>query len=242
MARVLGFETRVVVGFVPSYRADGTFVATGKDVHAWAEVRFAGVGWVTFDPTPTVSVAAGTRLPAPSSAAPPSQPASQPSASASPPATRPTHAPRRGHGAGSDSSAALPITVGGLAGMVVLLAIPPVAKAVRRTRRRRASTPGRAVVGAWRETLDRLTEAGVRAGPDRTSHEVAGVAPPGVRADVATLATLLDRAGYAPEPPGPGAAHAAWAHTSGVAATLARDRTPLRRLLVALDPRPLWRR
>jgi hypothetical protein len=50
------------------------------------------------------------------------------------------------------------------------------------------------------------------------------------------------RAGYAPEDVDGGAPKIAWQHASGVATALRRGRSPLRRLLVAVDPRPLWRR
>src|SRR5262249_26273887 len=51
MARALGFDSRVVMGFRPSYDHD-TFRASGSDVDAWVEVDFIGLGWITIDPSP----------------------------------------------------------------------------------------------------------------------------------------------------------------------------------------------
>ena len=64
MLRMLGVPARVAVGFTSGARADGTWVVTDHDAHAWVEVWFAGIGWVPFDPTPAAArSAASTRSP-----------------------------------------------------------------------------------------------------------------------------------------------------------------------------------
>lgn len=59
LARSVGIPARLVTGFVPEERdlVTGTFVVRARDAHAWAEVWFAGVGWVPFDPTADVPLA-----------------------------------------------------------------------------------------------------------------------------------------------------------------------------------------
>lgn len=56
MLRHLGIPSRVVMGFYPDPKSPengaGDLKITGKDVHAWVEVAFDRVGWVSFDPTP----------------------------------------------------------------------------------------------------------------------------------------------------------------------------------------------
>ena len=56
MLRHLGIPSRVVMGFYPEPTSPengaGEVKITGKDVHAWVEVAFDRVGWVSFDPTP----------------------------------------------------------------------------------------------------------------------------------------------------------------------------------------------
>ncbi len=58
LARTLGLPSRVAVGFTPgdpTVDADGDveFVVRGRHAHALAEVHFAGIGWVPFEPTPS---------------------------------------------------------------------------------------------------------------------------------------------------------------------------------------------
>jgi transglutaminase-like putative cysteine protease len=59
LARANGIPARLVTGFVPGGRdpVSGTFTVRAKDAHAWAEVWFAGSGWVPFDPTADVPLA-----------------------------------------------------------------------------------------------------------------------------------------------------------------------------------------
>ena len=54
MARSLGIPARVAVGFLaPDKQADGSWVYSTDDYHAWPELYFAGAGWVRFEPTPS---------------------------------------------------------------------------------------------------------------------------------------------------------------------------------------------
>ena len=52
MARVAGLPSRYVTGFAlqRDQSLENTYYATGKTAHAWAEIYFSGIGWVTFDP------------------------------------------------------------------------------------------------------------------------------------------------------------------------------------------------
>lgn len=60
MARANGIPARLVTGFVPDERdrVTGTYVVRARDAHSWTEVWFAGLGWVPFDPTANVPLAA----------------------------------------------------------------------------------------------------------------------------------------------------------------------------------------
>ena len=60
MARTQGIPSRLAEGFILK-PADGSktgfnWIAAGNTAHAWAELYFAGIGWLTFDPTPGNSV------------------------------------------------------------------------------------------------------------------------------------------------------------------------------------------
>jgi protein-glutamine gamma-glutamyltransferase len=60
MLRMLGIPARVVSGFAPGTPvtdAPGEYRVRDFDAHAWVEVFFPTIGWVTFDPTPPLSPA-----------------------------------------------------------------------------------------------------------------------------------------------------------------------------------------
>ncbi|WP_255649548.1 DUF3488 and transglutaminase-like domain-containing protein [Frankia sp. ArI3] len=52
LVRMLGLPARVAIGFVPGeQQADGSYLITNRQAHAWPEVWFPSVGWVSFEPT-----------------------------------------------------------------------------------------------------------------------------------------------------------------------------------------------
>ena len=55
MLRVAGVPSRVAVGFTHGTRtADGSYLVTTEQAHAWPEAWIDGVGWLRFEPTPAV--------------------------------------------------------------------------------------------------------------------------------------------------------------------------------------------
>lgn len=53
MLRTQNVPTRYVTGYTAGEQVDeNTYLVRGKNAHAWVEVYFDGVGWVSFDPTP----------------------------------------------------------------------------------------------------------------------------------------------------------------------------------------------
>jgi transglutaminase-like putative cysteine protease len=55
MARSLGIPAVVAVGYTPGeQQADGSFQVTTHDAHAWPMLYFDGIGWVQFEPTPSI--------------------------------------------------------------------------------------------------------------------------------------------------------------------------------------------
>ncbi len=62
LLRMDGIPARVGVGFKPKvYDASRReWIVRGVDAHAWVEVFFTGIGWVTFDPTPQAARGSAT--------------------------------------------------------------------------------------------------------------------------------------------------------------------------------------
>jgi transglutaminase-like putative cysteine protease len=61
MLRMVGIPARVVTGFAPGTPQPGSagvYKVRDFDAHSWVEVYFTGIGWVTFDPTPSIAPAA----------------------------------------------------------------------------------------------------------------------------------------------------------------------------------------
>lgn len=56
--RTLGIPARYCTGFVAAPTDSGGAVLRSKNLHAWCEVYFNELGWVTFDPTSSVSIEA----------------------------------------------------------------------------------------------------------------------------------------------------------------------------------------
>jgi transglutaminase-like putative cysteine protease len=59
LLRFAGVPARVATGFSPGgfRRRQGEWVVRDRDAHSWVEAWFDGIGWVTFDPTPTATPA-----------------------------------------------------------------------------------------------------------------------------------------------------------------------------------------
>jgi transglutaminase-like putative cysteine protease len=59
LLRMAGIPARVAGGFAPGQfdSGKGEYVVRDLDAHSWVEVWFNGIGWVTFDPTPSASPA-----------------------------------------------------------------------------------------------------------------------------------------------------------------------------------------
>jgi transglutaminase-like putative cysteine protease len=59
MARTLDIPSRIAVGFLPGARnprVPGEYIVSSDNLHAWPELHFDGLGWVRFEPTPTLGV------------------------------------------------------------------------------------------------------------------------------------------------------------------------------------------
>ncbi|SER83630.1 DUF3488 and transglutaminase-like domain-containing protein [Streptomyces qinglanensis] len=256
LARTLGLPTRVAVGFRAdgaggrSAGEDGTTQITGRDALAWPEVRFEGVGWVPFYPTPGQTSKDGSSVP----------PAGQPEerektdraiTKQPPPSTAPDEQDggKQHDRAAPPGGGGLPLWVYAAAAVVLLLlaycgGAAWVPYRVRR-RRRRARDPGQRVLGAWQQIVDRLTEVGLPATAAHTATEVAafGVARVGGSGSeqLPALARLVNEVGYGGRAPDETAAEAAWRHCDAIETSVARTVPRRERVKRALRPSTLLR-
>ena len=244
MARSLDLPVRVVVGFkVPQPKRSGEAVElTGADVHAWAEIRFKGAGWVPFDATPGPE-----RRPVPR----PTRPEDRSAARVVPPVTvPPAESPESL--AADDPSTKLPVTkkasgafrvpgavlYGGtsVVGAVMLAStyVGLVASfKARRRRRRRSGPPHAAIAGAWDELLERSLETGLWVAPTTTVSEVAMSLYPNHDSNAELtqhLGRIVENAAFAPATPTVDLSSAAWEAVDELRRRLSAEAGPIRRL------------
>lgn len=239
LSRYLGWDARVVLGFRPAWQGNN-FRISGSDVFAWVEVRFQRLGWVPVNPSPSASVDEPSQprqrpesvdvldeVPPPDQQVPsePSGPTS-PARGVSPPAP--------------DSASTVPVVAAIIAvGVVLFVGLVPLAKRLRRSRARRRGSPGRRTIAAWRETVEALRGNGIAVSVRSTTGQVVSAADGSLRSFLDPLAELVDQASYSREGVADDGADIAWQCTDAIRADLRKTMTPLHKLRIALDPRPL---
>ncbi len=213
LVRAAGVPARVVLGYTPGEeQPDGSRLITSADAHAWVEVFYDGLGWVTFDPTP-ISEDRAVALPwaprADDAAAQASAGAAAPTSGAAAPSAQldrddtatPQLAPAVDAGLPWGSIAAWG---GGGVGALALLAVPAIARAAQRRRRLATGAPG----AVWDELLAVAVDLGVPVRSTGTPRQLAADLVDRVGEDVApavqTLALALQREVYAPSSTGDG--------------------------------------
>ncbi|TDT18547.1 transglutaminase superfamily protein [Ilumatobacter fluminis] len=180
LARSLGYETRIAVGFdVPPDDLGAIFAIRTEHAAVWPEVLLDDGQWLPFDPVPD-SQATDVDDDEP-------LPAQQTPAAAQPPAAEPVESDDEIEETGDDDAVSdtgwgtwatwarrvgtvsavvlLPIVV--IVGGILLL------KLRRRRERLRAADPAARVRGAWANTTDSLVDAGLTIGPSWTDDRIA---------------------------------------------------------------------
>jgi transglutaminase-like putative cysteine protease len=216
MARQLGFPARVVFGFAPdSTGTSSSTIVRGSDISAWIEVDTASYGWVTIDPTPPVRAIPAEQPQQPTQIARPQSPVQPP---VQDPQVRDTQVPpdtTQDAQANPNELLLILLAVLRIAGWVLLgiaVALAPflaivAAKLRRRFLRRRARLPSERISGGWREFEDSVIDHGYTPPRSPTRIEVAE-AVGGMRSLV--LATVADRAVFAPHQPNEADADQVW--------------------------------
>jgi transglutaminase-like putative cysteine protease len=267
LARLVGLPTRVAVGFTTGeLDRDGLFHVRDLNAHAWPEVYLGGYGWVAFEPTPgrgapgaedytgvpesqasvTNPSTATTLGPTPTTV-PPQDEQNQTTPTSAPTATTqpsPVVAPPVHHSHKLLIAAAL-VSVAVLAWAFGV----PAAKQLRRNRRRRAaSDPASRVLVAWEEMAETLGATRV---PRRRSETMAEYATRAARdvplrptpaTALVTLAEDAAAASYGAGTPDSEVVERAQHAAATVETSVKEAAGPRRRLLWAIDPRPLFSR
>ncbi len=247
LAEALNLPTRVVVEFHAGTEVDGVWHVSTKDAFAAAEVEFANIGWVLFDPTPRPDSA-----PAPKdetvkgsstiSTSTPPVPAGKRFVQGTPPAAT-----------SSSGGTALihGLVVAGLVVGLILAVLGAMALLVgsargRRTRKRRNAYEARdRVMGAWIESLELVRDLGPPPPTSDTATELAAVGAQrlGVSdaSDFQPLATMANATLFSTWVPDDDAALEAWRHTDRVAEQIGDQLGRKGRFRRAIDVRVLFR-
>lgn len=251
LAAAVGLPVRVVVGFdTQPDAATGAVTVTSKEIAAWPEVEFVGLGWIAFNPVPSVesppeaasgvsqdaldqSNAGAARLSPPSTAptAPP------PSEAPTPPETK------------SDrqvSRTVVGVAAGTLVPLLLVITYVVAVLGLKRRRRRRLRDNGPSaarVSGAFASAFDVVVDLGGQARESLTDSELVDRAPPTFVASGAldTLARRSTTATFGPRPPEEVDADDAWADAGTFAAEVATRVGRLRWLRARLSLRSLRR-
>lgn len=250
MAREIGFPARVVVGYLASPDAaaadapaddDGTVVFRSRDRQAWIEIQTSDGAWVPVNPNPdvrdiperepdqpTVVSRPQSALPPPAERTPVEELDSDPDLSLDEP----------DDGAEPWVAALLAgLTIAGFVALGLALLISPflaviVAKIRRRRVRRRAPTPVERIEGGWQEFADTAADYGYPIRPNTTRAEqaatVGGLAP-------LVLASVVDRAVFAPDGPTDGDDERVWDVVDELQERLGAPRSRLERLRAAIS-------
>ncbi|WIY81656.1 DUF3488 and transglutaminase-like domain-containing protein [Propionimicrobium sp. PCR01-08-3] len=204
MAEVIGIPARVAVGFTAgTQQDDGSWLVTSHNMHAWPELYFEGLGWVSFEPT--VSIGSGGQPPETSPEPTPQTPSEEPTAPAE--SQEPTQSPEPSAPAPGPGESGQPIDLRiplGFLAAIVIVAAPATARALQRRRRLGAQAAPDRVRGAWRELHATAIDVGLT-WPKATPRQAAASGWPGLKADgrraLRHVALLVERQRFAAVPP-----------------------------------------
>ncbi|WP_144876466.1 transglutaminase domain-containing protein [Microbacterium sp. 1.5R] len=249
LAREVGIPARVVMGFYPDEEqvGDAVFTATGDNIHAWVEVNFEGLGWLTFNPTPPEDKVPNDQNTKPKVDPKPQvlQPPPPPQEPVDLPPTLPDD--RKGDDETLNILGILGtiLVIGGISlSILALLASPFIVigawKAARRRSRRHAERASDRISGGWDELADRAVDYGARIPPGGTrSEEAATVAATLTLPQVTTLARRADAEVFGPAEPTAEDVDAFWTEVDTIVGGLGKEAGFWKRMKARLSLRSL---
>jgi hypothetical protein len=248
LAESLGLPARVYVGFHSGTQVGPhQWQVTTHDAYAGADIDFAGLGWVAFDPT---------RLPGKASPPPDERDKQHSSIVTSPTPAGPqkiVQGPvKRAQAPPQASVVTIVVTLVGLAiaGVLVILGVlAGVVAFVRRRRsqsRRHAAEARERLLGAWLESVDHISDLGVRPDSSRTTRELVAVGAERLGEDSANgldpLASMVNAATFSSWEPDDQSASEAWGIADSVGESTGVVLGRRGRFLRAIDIRIVFKR
>ena len=253
MARVLDMPSRIVVGYLPgtsttdAIEGQTVYSVSSSQLHAWPEIHFEGLGWISFEPTNSLGTptnfSAATSLTG--AAADRGDTAQTDDADPTPtPTLLPEEtAPQEGQALGDrgESGGAVPV-IGVVTALLLLLAAPGLVRAAR-TRRLLAAARAGDAVAAWSVVQDAAIDLGIPVPAGDTPRTLAARLVEDHGAPSAALAVLVEaveRASYAPSGTVASAAPETLADAAAASASALLRSAPVpRRVLAVATPRSL---
>ncbi len=225
LARLVNIPSRIAIGYTAGEpQRDGTWSVSTADAHAWPELYFTGVGWLRFEPTPGGTGGQATAVEpsyvttAGSSGTGPkghtgggSTGPGGPSASISPGLQHHVQVPHTGDvplgAAGRHSSGGPPVGLIVLIVLVLAATAPGAARVITRRRRwRSASGDAELALAGWQELCADLEDYGLHSraseSPRALARRISSVSgiDEQARQALARIASVVERARYAPVP------------------------------------------
>lgn len=178
MARSVGIPARLATGFLPGRVEGDARRVLSTDAHAWPELYFEGIGWLRFEPTPSVQsgpapdyapdTAEQPATPSPTATPTPTEQSTATPTPEQPDETAPEPAGETGAGIPWRTVLTVIAVLGVLALLALLLTLPArVAARDRRLRLAEAETPDEGVLAVWDGFVAQLADLGVRLAPAR---------------------------------------------------------------------------
>lgn len=213
MLREADVPARVALGLTKGTYADGVWTISSDNFHAWVEVHYEGLGWVSFDPTPSSGVANSASFPW--AAEPSEEPDSTDRQTAAPEEDPESAAPseetalpeeldpdERAPAGGQDRASGAGDFAPAWLALLPLLAVPFLPALWRAGGRRSRLGPKRlSAQSAWDETRDLAVDYGVELHESLTPRQAASALArtvPEAHPAVAALASAMEHHRYSP--------------------------------------------
>ncbi|MFK3676835.1 transglutaminaseTgpA domain-containing protein [Microbacterium sp. NPDC090218] len=249
LAGQLDIPARVVMGYYPDEEQAGeaVFTATGDNVHAWVEVNFEGIGWMTFNPTPPEDQVPNDQNTKPRVDPKPQvlQPPPPPQEPVDLPPTLPDDRESEDESLNLAGIIGAILVIGGISlAVIALLASPFIVigawKAAKRRSRRAAARTADRISGGWDELTDRAIDYGARLTPGGTRTEEADVLAAALTIpQVTVLAERADAEVFGPAEPSPQDVESFWHEVDEIVGGLGNDAGFWKRVKARLSVRSL---